>query len=69
MVLLRDPGEILVSFFFHATEHRSADRFVAFALAGRARMAYQLGDVDGAVKDVLASFERDTHAAGARDGA
>lgn len=27
VVLLRDPGEILVSFFFHATEHRTVDRF------------------------------------------
>lgn len=27
VVLLRDPGEILVSFFFHATEHRTSDRF------------------------------------------
>lgn len=28
IVLLRDPGEILVSFYFHATEHRTADGFV-----------------------------------------
>ena len=27
VVLLRDPGEILVSFYFHVTEHRLADRF------------------------------------------
>lgn len=27
VVLLRDPGEILVSYFHHATEHRAADRF------------------------------------------
>jgi tetratricopeptide (TPR) repeat protein len=47
----------------------SADRYVAFALAGRSRMAYQLGDIETAMKEVLASFERDTHAAGARDGA
>ena len=46
----------------------SAHRYVAFALAGRARMAYQVGDVDAALRDVLASFARDTDAAGARDG-
>ena len=27
VVLLRDPGEVLVSFYFHVTEHRAADRF------------------------------------------
>ena len=47
----------------------SADRLVAFALAGRARMAYQLGDIDTAMSEVLASFARQTDAAGARDGA
>ena len=47
----------------------SSDRFVAFALAGRSRMAFQLGDLAAAMTDVLASFARDTDAAGARDGA
>ena len=27
VALLRDPGEILVSFWFHATQHRATDRF------------------------------------------
>ncbi len=46
----------------------SADRLAAFALAGRARTAYQLGDIDAAIDDVLASLARDRDAAGSRDG-
>lgn len=51
VVLLRDPGEILVSFFFHATEHRAADRFVGTFPAflesdlGVSNLARFLGDV------------------------
>jgi len=47
----------------------SSDRQAAFALAGQARMSYQLGDDEAAYTEILASFARFEAAAGARDGA
>ncbi len=41
---------------------------MALALAGRARVAYQLGDDEHALQDILASFERAPASAGTRDG-
>lgn len=46
----------------------SADAAVALALAGRARVADQLGDLDGAAADIVASLERSPDTAGTRDG-
>jgi tetratricopeptide (TPR) repeat protein len=46
----------------------SVDQAVALALAGRARVAFQLGQDDHALQDVLASFERSPDSAGTRDG-
>ena len=48
---------------------QSADQQAAFALAGQARMSYQLGDDADAHREILASFARFEEAAGARDGA
>ncbi|MHC4953552.1 MAG: tetratricopeptide repeat protein [Planctomycetota bacterium] len=45
----------------------TSDRAIALALAGRARVAYQLEDDERALKDILASFARDPSAAGTRD--
>ncbi len=47
----------------------SVDRYVALALAGRARVRYQVNEDAAALDDVLASFARDPGAAGTRDGA
>jgi tetratricopeptide (TPR) repeat protein len=64
----------------HAVEHfeeavakggatrESADRVIALALAGRARVAYQVGDLAGSAKDVLAALARAPDMAGTRDG-
>jgi hypothetical protein len=46
----------------------SADRQIALALAARARLAYEAGDDEGALEALLASFERDPHAAAVQDG-
>jgi hypothetical protein len=47
----------------------SSDGQAALALAGRARVAYMLGDDDASLADVLASFARAPDVAGTRDGA
>ena len=44
------------------------DHFVALALAGRARLAFEQGDDESALADVLASFERSPASAGSIDG-
>ncbi len=46
----------------------SIDASVALALAGRARVAYQLDEDDRALRDILASFDRSAETAGTRDG-
>ena len=46
----------------------SADRAIALAHAARARVAYQLGDDDRALTEILASFDREPMSAGTRDG-
>jgi tetratricopeptide (TPR) repeat protein len=46
----------------------AVDEAVALALASRARVAYQLGDDEAALADLLASFARAPGAAGTRDG-
>jgi tetratricopeptide (TPR) repeat protein len=49
--------------------HRAvADDAIALALAGRARVAYQIGDDDAALADVLGSLTRGPDSAGTRDG-
>ncbi len=45
-----------------------ADHYVALALAGRARLAFERGDWDGALDGLLASFERRPDAAATPDG-
>jgi tetratricopeptide (TPR) repeat protein len=52
-----------------ASEDReSIDAAAAVLLAGRARIAYQTGNDDAALEDLLASFARSPGAAGTRDG-
>jgi tetratricopeptide (TPR) repeat protein len=46
----------------------AAEHAIALALAGRARVAYQLGDDEGALTEILASFDRSPDSAGSRDG-
>jgi tetratricopeptide (TPR) repeat protein len=46
----------------------AADDAVALVLAGKARVLYELGDWDGSLAAVLASFERSSKSAGTRDG-
>ena len=46
----------------------SADHYAALALAGRARIALQAGELEAALADLLASFERRPQAAGTLDG-
>jgi len=49
--------------------HREGGRIaIALALAARARVYYQLGDDEQALRDILASFARDPESAGTRDG-
>jgi hypothetical protein len=49
--------------------HRKrAEPAIALALAGRARVAYELEDDQRALTDVLASFQRSPASAGTRDG-
>ncbi|MCE9634660.1 MAG: hypothetical protein K8T90_03055 [Planctomycetes bacterium] len=44
------------------------DPAVALAMAGRSRLAYQAGDDDRALAEILQSFERSPKTAGTRDG-
>lgn len=46
----------------------TADHYVALALAGRARLALEAGDFDGALRQLLASFARKPEAADTHDG-
>ncbi len=46
----------------------TADHYAAIALAGRARLAYERRDHQGAVIEILASFARNPDAAGTVDG-
>jgi tetratricopeptide (TPR) repeat protein len=46
----------------------SADHYIAMALAGRSRIAYEREDFDGALAELLASFDRKPDAAGTLDG-
>lgn len=46
----------------------SADHFIALALAGRARLAYEGADYERALAELLASFERKPEAAASLDG-
>ena len=49
--------------------HRAgADRTIAMAWAGRARVLYQLGKDESATEEILASFKRSPDSAGTRDG-
>jgi len=45
-----------------------ADHYVAMALAGRARLALEAGDLDRAAEEILASFQRKSEAAANQDG-
>jgi len=50
-------------------DHReSADPGIALALASLARLAFDLGDDERAVKEMIAAFERHPDSAGTRDG-
>jgi len=49
-------------------QREEADQAVALALAGRARVSYQLNDDDHALADILASLRRSPSSAGTRDG-
>ena len=46
----------------------SADHYIAMALAGRSRIAYEREDFNGALAELLASFDRKPEAAGTLDG-
>jgi tetratricopeptide (TPR) repeat protein len=46
----------------------SADHYIALAIAGRARIAFERGDDEAAVEYVLASFDRNPNAAATLDG-
>ncbi len=46
----------------------AVDHAIALALAGRARVQYQMGDNERALADILASYERGPDSAGTRDG-
>jgi hypothetical protein len=60
--------------FFEATAERwpetadEVDERIALVEAGRARLAWQLGDDEGALAAILASFARRADSAGTRDG-
>jgi tetratricopeptide (TPR) repeat protein len=45
----------------------AADKTVALALAGRARLAYERGDDETATADIIASFDRSPGSVGTRD--
>ncbi len=49
-------------------DRASADRQAALAIAGRARIAFEAGDDEKALTELLASFERDPTAAATFDG-
>ncbi len=51
-----------------AEERSSADHYIALALAGRARIAYERGDWEHALTDIVASFDRKPEAAATLDG-
>jgi tetratricopeptide (TPR) repeat protein len=51
-----------------AGHQAGADVAIALALASRARVSYQLDDDAGALKDILASFERSPGTAATTDG-
>jgi tetratricopeptide (TPR) repeat protein len=46
----------------------ASDRAIAFAFAGRARIAYQLDHDEQALQEILSSFHRKPDAAGDKDG-
>jgi tetratricopeptide (TPR) repeat protein len=46
----------------------SADHYIALALAARARVAFERGNLEGALGDLLASFSRRPEAAATLDG-
>ncbi len=50
------------------SQRGNADHYVALALAGRARLAYERADYEGALAEVLASFARGPDAAATQDG-
>ncbi len=52
----------------HPKTRATADHYAAIALAGRARLAYERRDHEGAVTEILASFARRPEAAGSMDG-
>jgi len=52
----------------NAANRDSADHFIALALAGRARLALEAGDLEGAVRLVRASFDKQPSAAATLDG-
>jgi hypothetical protein len=47
---------------------KSAEEQIALALAGRARLAYERGDDEAAVSDIVESFARSPGTAGTKDG-
>jgi len=51
-----------------ASDPRNADEPIALALAGRARVALQVGDDAHATEWIIASFQRSPGSAGTRDG-
>lgn len=51
-----------------ATSRATADHFIALALAGRARIAYEHGENELALQKLLASFARKPEAAASLDG-
>ena len=50
------------------TNRDSAEHFIALALAGRARLAMEAGDLEGAVRELRASFDKSPSAAATLDG-
>ncbi len=46
----------------------TADHYIALALAGRARLAFEAGDHERSLAELLAAFERRPQAAGSLDG-
>src|SRR5262249_6803413 len=50
------------------TSRGTADHYVALALAGRARLALEHGDLGAAVDQIVAAFERKPEAAATLDG-
>jgi hypothetical protein len=62
-----------IAFYEHDAElhpdHRaSADHYVALALAGRARLAFERGEPENATQELLAALKRSPEAAAALDG-